>query len=65
VTDNIFIDSSGNDGIYEDPVRDGLSDHDGKLIVLKNIESVLLDHNCEKLSRLMKNDTAKEFETSK
>jgi hypothetical protein len=58
VTDNIFIDHSRND-----PVIDGLSDHDGKLVAVKNIESNLLDHNCEKLSRLMNNDTAKEFKT--
>jgi hypothetical protein len=60
---NIFIHNSRDDRIYIDPVIDGLSGHNSKLIVIKNIESVLLYHNCEKQTRLMNNDADKEFKT--
>jgi hypothetical protein len=61
VNDNIFIDNSRKDSIYIDPVIDGLSDHDAKLLVIKNVGSILHYHICEK--QLMNNDTAKELTT--
>jgi hypothetical protein len=63
VADNIITDYSGNDNIYIDPVTDGKSDNDGKLLVIKNIESILLYHNCEKQTILTNSGTAKELKT--
>jgi hypothetical protein len=35
---NIFGDSSREDHIYIEPVKDGVSHHDAKLLVLMNVE---------------------------
>lgn len=42
---------------------DGVSGHDVKLPVTEYLVSNLCYHNCEKQTRFMKNDTAKEFTT--
>jgi hypothetical protein len=63
VTNNIFIDNLRKDSIYIDPVTEGLSDHDAKLLVIQNIGLILYYHNCENLTRLMNNDIAKECTT--
>jgi hypothetical protein len=39
------------------------SDHDAKHLVVKNMESILHYHNHEKQTRLMNNNSAKEFTT--
>jgi hypothetical protein len=62
VISDIFVGSCRKDCIYIEPVIDGLSDHDAKLLVIRNIESIL-NYNYEKQTRLINNDTAGEFTT--
>jgi hypothetical protein len=61
--DNVFIDSSRKHHISIEPVINGLSDHDAQLLVIKNIESFSNYHNYRKRTRLINNDTIKEFIT--
>jgi hypothetical protein len=44
-------------------VLEGLSDHDAKLLVIKNIGPILYYYNCKQETTPMNNDTAEEFTT--
>lgn len=50
---NIFIDNNRKDFIYIEPVLGGLSDHDVKLLVVRNTELFLNYHNYKKHAAVM------------